>query len=90
MIVNQKRVYGVMKAADLLAKPNPKLRAKRKAATTKRRPTRPNEWWGIDMPKVMIEGFGWSIWSWCSTGTPRKSSGTMLACRPAPGTGWWL
>ena len=60
LAVNPKRVYGVMKAADLLlVRPNPKLRAKRKADTRKPRPTRPNEWWGIDMTKVMIEGFGW-------------------------------
>jgi len=48
-----------MKANDLLVKPNPKLRAKRKANTSKPKPTRPNEWWGIDMTKVRIEGFGW-------------------------------
>jgi putative transposase len=59
LIVNQKRVYNVMKAADLLVRPNPKLRARRKADTRKPRPSRPNEWWGIDMTKVMIEGFGW-------------------------------
>jgi transposase InsO family protein len=57
--LNQKRIYGVMKANDLLVKPNPKLRARRKADTRKPRPSRPNEWWGIDMTKVMIEGFGW-------------------------------
>ena len=59
LTVNQKCVYGVMKANDLLVKPNPKLRARRKADTRKPRPSRPNEWWGIDMTKVMIEGFGW-------------------------------
>jgi putative transposase len=59
LFVNQKRVYGVTKAADLLVRSNPKLRARRKADTTKPRPARPNEWWGIDMTKVMIEGFGW-------------------------------
>jgi putative transposase len=59
LVVNQKRVYRVMKAAGLLVRPNPKLRARRKPDTTKPRPTRPNEWWGIDMTKVMIEGFGW-------------------------------
>jgi putative transposase len=59
LIVNQKRIYGIMKAADLLVKPNLKLRARRKADTTKPRPTWPNQWWGIDMTKVMIEGFGW-------------------------------
>jgi hypothetical protein len=40
-MVNPKRVYGVMKAHDLLVKPNLKLRAKRKADTKKpSRPTR--------------------------------------------------
>jgi putative transposase len=58
LVVKQKRVYGVMKAADLLVKPNLKLRARRKAATGPR-PTRRNQWWDIDMTKVMIEGFGW-------------------------------
>jgi hypothetical protein len=48
-----------MKAADLLVKPNLKLRARRKVDTKKPKPTRPNEWWGIDMTKVMIDGFGW-------------------------------
>jgi putative transposase len=33
LTVNQKRVYGVMKAADLLVKPNLKLRARRKPDT---------------------------------------------------------
>jgi hypothetical protein len=59
LTVNQKRVYGVLKANDLQVKPNPKLRARRKADTSKPRPSRPNEWWGVDMTKVMIEGFGW-------------------------------
>ncbi len=29
-----------------------------KADTKMPKPTRSNEWWGIDMTKVMIEGFG--------------------------------
>jgi putative transposase len=59
LVVNQKRIWSIMRANDLLVKPNSKLRARRKADTKKPRPTRPNEWWGIDMTKVMIEGFGW-------------------------------
>jgi len=47
LVVNQKRIWGIMKANDLLVKPNLKLRAKRKANTTKPRPTRPSQ------------GFGW-------------------------------
>ena len=42
LVVNQKRIWGIMKANDLLVKPNLKLRAKRKANTTKPRPTRPS------------------------------------------------
>ena len=41
LIVNQKRIYGVMKVADLRVKPNLKLRARRKVGTTKPRPTWP-------------------------------------------------
>ena len=35
LTVNQKRVYGVMKANDLLVKPNPKLRARLQAAAAR-------------------------------------------------------
>jgi transposase InsO family protein len=56
LAVNQKRVYGTMKANGLLVKPNPKLRARRKADTRKPRPIRPNGWWGIDMTKVVDNG----------------------------------
>jgi len=38
-----------MKVADLLVRPNLKLRARRKADTKKPKPTRPNEWCGIDL-----------------------------------------
>lgn len=57
--MNLKRIYRLMKKNDLLVKPNVKLKAIRKAHTEKPRPTRPNEWWGIDMTKVMIPRFGW-------------------------------
>ena len=57
--VNPKRVCSVMRAPHLLVRPNLKLRARRKPDTRKPRPTRPDEWWGIDMTKVMIQGFGW-------------------------------
>jgi len=59
LAVNKKRVYRLMKENGLLVKPNVKLKAKRKVTTSKPKPTRPNQWWGIDMTKVMIDGFGW-------------------------------
>ena len=37
----------------------PQIAPRRKAGTQKPRPDRPNQWWGIDMTKVMIDGFGW-------------------------------
>jgi len=49
----------LLKTNNLLVKPNLRLVAKRKVTRSKPKPTRPNEWWGIDMTKVMIDGFGW-------------------------------
>jgi transposase InsO family protein len=59
MEVNKKRIYRLMREHDLLAKPDMKLKAKRGSARPKPRPDRLNQWWGIDMTKVMVDGFGW-------------------------------
>ena len=48
-----------MKQHNLLVKPNALLKAKRTINTKKPIPNKPNEWWGIDMTKVMIPAFGW-------------------------------
>lgn len=57
--INKKRVLRLMRRYDLLVKPNRKLRATRTAQRSKPQPDRPNQWWGIDMTKVMVSGFGW-------------------------------
>lgn len=57
--VNQKRIYRLMKEHKLLVKGNTKLKAKRTSGRSKPKPTIPNQWWGIDMTKVMIDGYGW-------------------------------
>ena len=57
--VNQKRVYRLMKDHDLTVKPNLKLKALRTPQRSKPRPITVNQWWGIDMTKVLIQGFGW-------------------------------
>jgi len=59
--VNKKRIYRIMKEHDLLVKPNLKLKARRDNQNNRSKPrvTRPNQFWGIDMTKVMIESFGW-------------------------------
>lgn len=57
--INPKRVFRLMKREDLLVKANVNIKACRTPVRSKPRPVRPNQWWGIDMSKVMVEGFGW-------------------------------
>jgi putative transposase len=57
--VNKKRILRLMREHQLLVTPNQRLRAKRTPTGKKPRPTQPNEWWGIDMTKVLVEGVGW-------------------------------
>jgi len=57
--VNKKRILRLVRQHDLLVKPNLRLIAKRTSTKSKPKPARPNEWWGIDMTKVMVESFGW-------------------------------
>lgn len=85
--VNLKRVYRLMSEHDLLVKPNLKIKARRKPDRSKPRPTRPNEWWGIDMTKVMSMASAGSMWSQFLIGAPRRWSAIMLVSRPGPGTG---
>ncbi len=63
LIVNNKRVYRLMREHNLTVKGNPRLIAKRLPERSKPKPVRPREWWGIDMTKVMTDG-GW-IYSKC-------------------------
>ena len=57
--VNKKRILRLMQQHNLLVKADAKLKALRTPARSKPRPERPNQWWGIDMTKVMVNGFGW-------------------------------
>ena len=59
--VNKKRIYRIMKEHNLLVKPNARLRAIRSNQAYKNKPkaARPNQYWGIDMTKVMIANYGW-------------------------------
>lgn len=59
MTVNRKRVLRIMRQNDLLVTPNLRLKAKRTPTRSKPKADRPNQWWGTDMTKVMIDGFGW-------------------------------
>jgi putative transposase len=57
--VHKKRVLRFMREHQLLVQPNLRLRAKRTPTGSTPRPTTPHEWWGIDMTKVLVQGFGW-------------------------------
>ena len=58
LVINKKRVYRLMKEHNLTVKPNHKLKAKRLSGRPKPQPDRPNQWWGIDMTKVMTDSGG--------------------------------
>ncbi len=57
--LNKKRILRLMREHQLLVQSNLRLKAKRTPTHSKPKPMRPNEWWGIDMTKVLVEGFGW-------------------------------
>ena len=57
--VNKKRILRLMRKHRLLVTPHMRLKAKRLSSHPKPKPTVPNQWWGIDMTKVMVEGYGW-------------------------------
>lgn len=56
LVVNQKRIYGVMKAKELLVKSNPKLRPRRKADIKKPKPTRAHPRVPPDLADVRSSG----------------------------------
>ena len=56
--VNKKRVYRLLKEHRLLATQT-KHEVPRVSTRPKPRPNRPNQWWGIDMTKVLTE-CGWT------------------------------
>jgi putative transposase len=57
--VNKKRVLRLLREHQLLVQPNRQLKAKRTPTRSKPKPTKPNEWWGIDMTKVLVQDMGW-------------------------------
>lgn len=57
--INQKRVYRLMQHQALLVKANVHLKACRTPPKSKPKPDLPNQWWGIDMTKVMTDS-GWA------------------------------
>lgn len=48
-----------MKENSLLVTKNERLKAKRTVTRAKPRASRPNQFWGIDMTKILIGTYGW-------------------------------
>lgn len=59
--VNKKRILRIIRENDLLVKPNLRLKARRDNQNNRNKPRaeRVNQFWGIDMTKVMIPYWGW-------------------------------
>jgi transposase InsO family protein len=57
--VHKKRLWRLMRAPHLRVPPHVRLRAKRTPTRSQPQPTKPHEWWGIDLTKVLVEGVGW-------------------------------
>jgi len=87
--INKKRVYRLLKENNLLVKAETRLLAKRTSNTHKPRPERANQWWGIDMTKVMTDS-GWAyvvlVVHWYS----KKVVGHYCGEQSKAGIGWQL
>lgn len=59
LLVNKKRIYRLLSQHELLATQTRSNRAKRTTTRSKPRTKKPNDVWGIDMTKVMVESWGW-------------------------------
>jgi len=58
-VIGKNRVYRFMKEHQLLVSNNQRLKAKRYSTRPKPRAVIPNQYWGTDMSKVKIQGWGW-------------------------------
>jgi hypothetical protein len=81
--VNKQRILRLLREHRLLVQQNYRLKVKRTPTRSIPKLTRPNEWWGIDMTKGLVQGFGWMALVVGLVGIPRQSWGTMPAmpCR---------
>lgn len=78
--INKKRVYRLLRENDLLVKGDEKLKAKRLGQQSKPRPDRPNQWWGVDMTKVLTRQ-GWAYLVVVNDWFTKKILGAFVAER---------
>lgn len=59
IVIGKNRVLRLMKENQFLVSKNLRLKAKRYSSRPKPRAPVPNQYWGTDMTKVKIQGWGW-------------------------------
>ena len=59
VVIGKNRVYCLMKENKMLVTKNVRLKAKRYSTRPKPRAKVPNQYWGTDMTKIKIHGWGW-------------------------------
>lgn len=59
IVVGKNCIYRLMKENQLIVTQNTKLKAKRYSSRPKPRAKVPNQYWGCDMTKIKIQGWGW-------------------------------
>jgi putative transposase len=86
LVVNKKRMLRLRREHHVGVSANPKLKAKRTPKKSTPRPIKPTEWWGIDMTKVVVEGFGWIsiviVLDWYSKKIVGYDTGTPCPAQP--------
>jgi hypothetical protein len=84
--VKNKRMLRVRRAHPLVVTPTSQLKATRTPTRSIPRATTPNEWWGLEMTKVLVEGCGGvsSVlgWAWDPKKLVGYSAGSPCTARP--------
>ena len=88
--INKKRVFRLMKKNNLLVTKENKLKARRARTPykSKPKPIRPNQIWGIDMTKILIQNTGWVYLQVVLDWYTKKITGYSLSFTSK--TGDWL
>ena len=88
--INKKRIYRLMKKEKLLVTKDTKLKAKRAKFPYKPKPKaiKPNQIWGIDMTKILIQNAGWMYLHVVLDWFTKKIAGFSLSFTSK--TGDWL